>query len=138
MIDAEGTIVSLDGDYAVVRMDEAGCGRCNEPGGCGGKNIGKMFCSTPRTFRVRNPGHVALGERVRVAIAEGAVRRTALLAYGLPLLALFVCALGGKMLADEPGAMLGALVGLLGGWLLFRRNQSHSARDERFLPFIRT
>ena len=29
MIDAQGTIISRDGDYAVVRMDEAGCGRCN-------------------------------------------------------------------------------------------------------------
>lgn len=138
MIDAQGTIISRDGDYAVVRMDEAGCGRCNEPGGCGGQNIGKMFCSTPRTFRVRNPGPAAVGDRVRVAIAEGAVRRTAILAYGLPLLALFVCALGGKLLAGEPGAMLGALAGLFGGWLLFRRSQSRSARDERFQPFIRT
>lgn len=138
MIDAQGTIISRDGDYAVVRMDEAGCGRCNEPGGCGGQNIGKMFCSTPRTFRVRNPGQAAVGDSVRVAIAEGAVRRTAVLAYGLPLLALFVCALGGKFLAGEPGAMLGAFAGLLGGWLLFRRNQSRSARDERFQPFIRT
>lgn len=138
MTDAQGTIISRDGDYAVVRMDETGCGRCNEPGGCGGQSIGRMFCSTPRTFRVRNPGLATVGDRVRVAIAEGAVRRTAILAYGLPLLALFVCALGGKFLAGETGAMLGALVGLLGGWLLFRRNQSRSARDERFQPFIRT
>ena len=36
MIDVTGTIVELDGDYAIIRMDETGCGRCHEEGGCGG------------------------------------------------------------------------------------------------------
>lgn len=138
MTEAKGTIISLDGEHAIVRMDETGCGRCNEPGGCGGQNIAQMLCSSPRTYRVLNHAKAAVGDHVRVTIAEGAVRHSATLAYGLPLLTLFSCALGGNALAGEPGAISGALLGLLSGWLIFRRNQVRSARDERFQPFIRS
>jgi len=137
MIDAQGTITALDGEYAIVRMDETGCGRCHEHGGCGGNNLGKMFCSAPRTFRVLNPRNSAIGERVTIAIAEGAVRRSATIAYGLPLLALFVGALCGSALAGETGAIVGSITGLLFSWLLLRRVQQYTAPDQRYQPFIR-
>lgn len=138
MIDAQGTISAVDGEYAIVRMDETGCGRCHEQGGCGGNNLGKMFCSTPRTFRLLNPGRAAIGDRVRVAVADGAVRRSAFYAYGLPLLALFAGAIGGAALAGEPGAIFGALGGLLAAWIGLRRAQLRGTPDQRFEPFIRT
>ncbi len=137
MIEARGTITALDGKYAIVRMDEAGCGRCHEEGGCGGNNIGKMFCHAPQTFRVLNPGDSTVGERVNVAIAEGAVRRSAALAYGLPLLALFVGTLSGSALAGEAGAIVGAIVGLLGSWLTLRIAHVRCDRDNGSLPYIR-
>jgi sigma-E factor negative regulatory protein RseC len=137
MIDASGTITALDGDYAIIRMDEAGCGRCHEPGGCGGNPLGKVFCSVPRTFRVLNPGNSAVGSRVTVVIAEGSVRRSVILAYGLPLLALFLGAISGSTVAGEAGAIIGSLCGLLGAWLALRYAQRHGALDPRSQPFIR-
>ncbi|MBL8416106.1 MAG: SoxR reducing system RseC family protein [Propionivibrio sp.] len=137
MIDAQGTITALDGEYALVRMDESGCGRCHEHGGCGGNNTGKMFCSAPRTFRVLNPRNSVIGERVTIAVAEGALRRSATLAYGLPLLALFVGALTGSALAGETGAIFGSICGLLFSWLLLRYAQLHSTPDQLSQPFIR-
>ena len=137
MIDAQGIITALDGEYAVVRMDETGCGRCHEQGGCGGNNIGKLFCSAPRNFRVLNPGNSVIGERVTIAVAEGSLRRGAVLAYGFPLLALFVGALTGSALAGETGAIVGSICGLLFSWLLLRYAQRHSTPDHRFKPFIR-
>lgn len=138
MIDAQGTITAVDGDYAIVRMDETGCGRCHEDGGCGGNNLGQMFCSTPRTFRVLNPGKASVGDSVRVAIADGAVRHSAVYAYGFPLLALFAGAIGGTVVAGEPGAIVGAFGSLLGAWFLLRRGQLRSKPDQRFQPYIRT
>jgi len=138
MIDAQGTITGLDGDYAIVRMEETGCGRCHEQGGCGGNNLGQMFCSTPRTFRVLNPGKASVGDSVRVAIADGAVRRSAVYAYGFPLLALFVGAIGGAAFAGEPGAIFGAFGCLLAAWFLLRRAQLRSKPDQRFQAVIRT
>jgi sigma-E factor negative regulatory protein RseC len=137
MIDAPGTITALDGDYAIVRMDETGCGRCHEEGGCGGNNIGKMFCSTPRTFRVLNPGHSVIGDHVTIVIAEGVVRRSAALAYGLPLLALIIGALAGSVLAGEIGAILGSLGGLLCSWLALHFAQLYIRPDQRTQPYIR-
>jgi sigma-E factor negative regulatory protein RseC len=137
MIDAAGTITGRDGDYAIIRMDEAGCGRCNEPGGCGGNPLGKVFCSVPRTFRVLNPGNSAIGSRVTVVIAEGSVRRSAILAYGIPLLALFLGAIGGSALAGEAGAIIGSVGGLLCAWLALRTAQRRGAPDPRSQPYLR-
>lgn len=137
MIDAQGTITALDGGYAIVRMDETGCGRCHEEGGCGGNNLGQMFCSAPRTFRVLNPGNSTIGDRVTIVIASGTVRRSAVLAYGLPLLVLFAGALGGSVLADEVGAIVGAISGLLLTWATLYYVQRHSALDEHSQPYIK-
>lgn len=138
MSDATGVVTVVDGDYAFVRMDEAGCGRCHEPGGCGGVNIGKMLCSTPQEFRVLNPGKSVVGERVSVVVAEGAVRHGAFLAYGLPLLMLLVGALGGSVIAGDSGGILGAVCGLLVAFPFLRSAQRKSATDLRFSPFIKT
>ena len=137
MSDAPGTIVVLDGDYAVVRMDETGCGRCQEPGGCGGNNIGKMFCSAPREFRVLNPERAAVGTRVMIVIAAGVVRRSAALAYGLPLLALFLGAFGGSALAGESGAIIGAFTGLLVAWAGLRIAHRLRSPGRQFQPYLR-
>jgi sigma-E factor negative regulatory protein RseC len=138
MIDAEGTVTALDREFAIVRMDEGGCGRCQEEGGCGGNNLGRMLCSTPQTFRVLNPGNAAVGQRVRVSVPEGAVRQSALVAYGLPLIALFLGAMGGSALAGEVGAIAGSLTGLFATWYVLWRSQASQARNKRFHPTIRT
>ena len=137
MIDATGTITAHDGVYAIVRMDEAGCGRCHEEGGCGGANIGKMLCSTPRAFRVLNPQNTPVGNRVTIMIAEGAVRRGAFLGYGLPLITLFIGAMGGMTVAGEAGAIAGAVIGLLMAWAVLRCYQCRTKSEPRFQPYIR-
>ena len=137
MIDAKGTITAVNGDTADVLMDETGCGRCHEEGGCGGHNLGKMLCSSPRSFRVPNPGNSAVGDRVTIVVAAGAVRRSALLVYVVPLLALLVGALGGSALAGEIGAIAGAVGGLLGAWLILRYVQARGTPDRNSQPYIR-
>jgi len=138
MSDVTGTVTSLDGEYALVRMENAGCGRCHEPGGCGGVNIGKMFCSESQTFRVLNPEKSAVGDHVSVAIADGAVRFGALLAYGVPLLLLLIGAFAGSGVADDFGSIIGAVAGLTLAvptlWYLHLRNR----RNKRFVAYIRS
>ena len=136
MTGAWGTVASLDGEYALIRMEESGCGRCREVGGCGGNNLAKLLCSTPRTFRVPNPERRSVGERVRVRVGEGSVRRSALAAYAFPWLALLLGALAGSAAAGEAGAIGGAIVGLLVGWLGLRRAQRRDAADPRCQPSI--
>ena len=137
MLEATGTITALDGAYATVRMDETGCGRCHEEGGCGGNNFGKMLCSSPQSFRILNPGNAPLSSRVTVVIADGAVRRSALLGYGMPLLALFAGAAGGMALLGEAGAIGGAIIGLGAAWLALYFARFRSAAYSRFQRYIK-
>jgi sigma-E factor negative regulatory protein RseC len=136
MSGAWGTVASVDGEHALIRMDESGCGRCREVGGCGGNNLAKLLCSTPRTFRVPNPERRSVGERVHVRIGEGSVRRSAFVAYAFPWLALLLGALAGSAAAGEAGAIGGAMAGLLVGWLGLRRAQRRDASDPRCQPSI--
>ena len=130
LVDAVGTVIEVDGDHAVVRLDETGCGRCQEEGGCGGHNIGTMLCATPRSFRLANPDHKQVGDRVHIVIADGALRRGAMLAYGWPLLALLAGAFAGSAVAGDAGAIAGGLAALIGVWLLLRRYLPSRAGNE--------
>ena len=78
------------------------------------------------------------GDRVVGAIDEGALRRSALMCYGLPLLALFIGAFCGSALAGETGAILGAICGLFSSWLLLRYALRRHTPDQRSQPFIRS
>ena len=106
---------------ALVEVEQGGCGRCHEPGGCGGQQLTQMFCSTPKTYRVANELGAGVGDRVTVEIAAGSVRRSANLAYVLPLTATIAGAVLGMLLGDDPGAILGGLAGLLVAFLHVRR-----------------
>jgi sigma-E factor negative regulatory protein RseC len=138
MTDAWGTVTAVDGQYAYLRMDESGCGRCRQPGGCGGNPLGQLLCGPPRTFRVLNPDHCDVGARVRVAVAEGSLGRSALYAYAFPLLALFAGALSGSVCGGEAWAIGGAMGGLLIGWLGLRRAQRQAQQDRRLQLSIRS
>lgn len=111
-----GIVRAIEGDAALVEVEQGGCGRCHEEGGCGGQNLTQMFCSGPKSYQVANTFGAALGERVLIAVPAGSVRRTANLAYGLPLLGIIGGAALGTALAGDGGGVAGAL---LGGALVF-------------------
>lgn len=118
----------LQGNEALVEVTQEGCGRCYESGGCGGQNLARMLCSTPRVYLVANPGGARVGERVEVGIADGALLRGANLAYGLPLVGLIGGGLVGHWIGGDAAAMLGSLVGLAGAWIGFRQTVRHPAQ----------
>ncbi|MGB4911333.1 MAG: SoxR reducing system RseC family protein [Candidatus Dechloromonas phosphoritropha] len=111
-VNQAGTLVEV--------QEQRGCGRCHEPGGCGGQQLTQIFCSTPKTYRVANAIGAVVGDRVTIAISAGSVRRSANLAYVLPLTATIAGAMLGMLLGDDPGAMLGGLAGLLVAFLHVR------------------
>lgn len=105
-------IRALEGRDAVVEVEAGGCGRCHEKGGCGGQQLTQMFCNNPKTYRVNNALGANVGDRVTVAIAAGSVRRTANLAYGIPLIATIIGAVFGTSVAGDIGAIFCAGLGL--------------------------
>ncbi len=120
MIEASGKVTAVDDDYALVSIVDKGCGRCHEEGGCGGNNLAQMFCSSPKIYRVLNPRQATVGDTVVVAIGEKTLFRGALVAYGFPLLGLFVGAVSGLLIAGDTGSILGAGCGLIFAWGVLR------------------
>ncbi|MDR1996374.1 SoxR reducing system RseC family protein [Azonexus sp.] len=131
-----GVVRAVHGGQAEVAVDEGGCGRCHETGGCGGQNLGRMFAGAPRTYRVDNSLGVAVGERVTIAVAAGSVRRAANLGYGVPLLAAIAGALAGNALLGDAGAIGGALLAFAGAMLYVRRRSWATAGSPAGEPHI--
>lgn len=139
MTETQAIVIALDGEHAIVRAEQdKGCGRCHEPGGCGGNNLVQMMCaSKPQDYRVLNPVAAKVGERVTVAVAEGVISRSAVLMYGFPLFFLFIGAfLGAQFAGSDVGAVLGGGLGLLVGWFLVVTLQQKLALNRRFQPTI--
>ncbi|KAF7599089.1 MAG: Fis family transcriptional regulator [Candidatus Dactylopiibacterium carminicum] len=125
----EGVVVRVEAAQAVVQVRrQGGCGRCTEPGGCGGGSEGG--CSE---YWLDNPARARAGQRVLVDLPEGQAARAALLAYATPLLVLLLAA-GGATLSGWPDpvvamvALAGLVLSLLGlrlarhmGWLRLAR-----------------
>lgn len=121
-MEAEAIVREVAGLDAVVEMSNrtGGCGRCHEPGGCGGGSglFGQFFGSRRRVFRVANSIDAQVGDRVLVLLSEGEVFRTALAVYFLPVLLLVVGAFAGMAINTSPGdgaAFLGGFVGFAVG-----------------------
>lgn len=137
MSETKGIVTSIDGDYAMVSADDqGGCGRCHEKNGCGGANVGRMFCSTPQTWRVLNPRGAKVGEEVRIVVGDGAVSASAMLIYVVPLASLIAGALLGSELAAEAGGIIGAVSGLVLAWRWVSYRQKQRYCDPRFHPHI--
>ncbi|WP_263772498.1 SoxR reducing system RseC family protein [Propionivibrio soli] len=136
-IDASGTVIAVDGGYATVRVNDVGCGRCHEEGGCGGNNIGRMLCSDSRSFDVLNDAGAEVGEKVTLTVPVGAVRRVAAAAYGIPLMALFAGAGFGMFAAGDGGAIGGAVAGLLVGFVTLRSGVVQRYLQQPGRPYIR-
>jgi sigma-E factor negative regulatory protein RseC len=120
MAEAQGTVTRRDGAHAFVHIREEGCGRCHEPGGCGGKSLTQALCSSPRIYRALNPEGAEPGDEVIVEISDRVLLHSAMAGYILPLLGLFLGAAIGLKCAGETASMLGAAGGLITVWGLQR------------------
>ncbi len=131
-----GVVRAVEGQQAEVEVEQGGCGRCHEKGGCGGQSLTRMFASGPRRYRVDNQFGAAVGERVTIAIADGNVRRAANLAYGVPLLAALAGALLGTAVYGDPGGILGALVAFVLAMVFVRHRSRNRSGNSVERPHI--
>lgn len=127
---------AINGGEAIVEVAHGGCGRCHEEGGCGGQQLTQMFCGGPKTWRVANTVGARVGQSVTIAVGEGSVRRSANLAYVFPLLAAIAGAVGGTVLAGDPGGVAGAVAGLAGAFLFVRQRARSRVENDAARPHI--
>ncbi|GHT83629.1 hypothetical protein AGMMS49543_11570 [Betaproteobacteria bacterium] len=116
-IEARAQVVRAEGGRVWVRLDEgqSGCGRCHEPGGCGGTQLTDIFKGRPREYLLDDPLGLVAGERVRLVIGAGVPLRMALSSYGLGTLLILLGGALGAWLAPAAWADLGVGVGALAG-----------------------
>jgi len=115
MMEVAGRVVRAAKGLVWVRATEkGGCGRCDEPGGCGAAKITEVFGKKDSVFILANRIGALEGDEVRLQVEDGAPLKAALLSYGLGILLLLLGAASVSLLfPGDLGAALGALAGLI-------------------------
>ena len=135
-ITIKAIVRKLEGSFADVEVEQGGCGRCHEEGGCGGQQLTQMFCNGPKTYHVENAIGASVGDRVTIGIAAGSVSRTANLAYIFPLTATIGGAALGSLFGGDLSAVLGAGIGLSIAFLYVILRSYGNARNRAESPRI--
>ncbi len=126
MIEAKAVVVKVDAGRAWIRVSDRqdGCGRCDEPGGCRSVKIAYALKPPNEVFSVPDTLGVAVGDRVRVYMHDGAPLLGALTSYGLGACLLLIGAASGHGLApsgsEDSVALAGAILGLFAAFGLNR------------------
>lgn len=122
MMEARARILRIENGQAWVKLSgkQGGCGRCDEPGGCGSVQISHAFGMPKDEFSMPVDARFAVGDAVVIRIPDGAPLRAALASYGLGTLLLLVGAAlgslaGGAQHGDALG-LAGAVAGLALAW----------------------
>lgn len=129
------SVVALDGTHAWVETAaRSACSSCGASG-CGSAVLGALGGTRTRRYRVRNQAGAQLGERVMVAVPDGALLRASLLGYLLPLLGL----VAGTLLSAAAGdsdfqVALAGVLGMVLTALIARRLTARAVRE--YQPFI--
>lgn len=122
MNESEAIVRRLEGDHAWLDL-RSGCDACGESGGCGlSDGKGKPL------QRLRNDIGARVGDTVILSVPDGIVLKAVLYCYLLPLAMVLGMAAVGMALAHEVGALIGAILGLLSGWIVLRRAGIRLAR----------
>lgn len=116
MIEMPGEVVAVDAGRALVRTRaQSGCGRCNEPGGCGGVQVGSMFRGEHADFWLDNRIDARVGDPVLVCLPEQVTLGAALLGYLVPVVGIVIGAAVGVAVGGAGATDGHALGGALGG-----------------------
>ena len=140
MITERGRVVGLGGDRGdqvwVQTIQQSACESCSARAGCGQKVLASLSAGRANQILVDNSQDVALGDDVRVAIADSALLQASLLVYALPLALLMMGALLGQQFLPGPdaGAIAGAALGLAAGFAVTYWTQRHL--KAAFVPYL--
>jgi sigma-E factor negative regulatory protein RseC len=117
MSESEAVVTRVDGDYVWLDMNSrSGCSDCEKAAGCGlGDGKGKPL------QRMRNVIGARVGDTVSIVIPAGAVLKAAICSYLMPLSFALIGAVGGTALGGDGPAVVGAMAGLVAGWLVLRQ-----------------
>lgn len=128
MIEERAVILSLEVNpsqtetSATLEIErKTACGLCGQTRGCGNALWGKLFAHKSAAFKAKNRINAKVGQSVIVGIDEQALLKSALLLYMLPLVSMLITSiLAMQWFGSNLSAIVGALLGLVLGWLWVR------------------
>lgn len=123
-----GRVVKTEPGFAyVLTQRDSGCSGCQSEKGCGTSTLAKLFAPESKApLKIQDEIGVKTGDQVVLTLDESHLIKHSFMAYGLPLLGMFVFA-GLFQVLLFPGiqndlpAVLGAIIGLAGGWWFTQR-----------------
>lgn len=146
MIEEHARVVRAEPGTAWVEvMRKSACGSCALAGGCGTAGIARYLRGRRGAvhLRVIDPVGVQAGDQVVIGMEEGALLRGLVQTYAVPLLAMLLGALGGKLLgaalglsAPDAGTLAGGALGLAAGLANVRRFSRRIAADPAYQPIV--
>ena len=140
MIEEQVVITSLEeGGAWVEGVQLSACGSCSAKAGCGSHAMNQLG----RKVSLWLPNddsqceNLAIGQQIVVGLPEGAILRSTLVLYGIPLFFLLVGAIIGHALAGELLSIVFSVLFMLLGFKLARSRAEHNRRHWQ-PKFIRT
>ena len=144
MLEEHGIVVEIQDKFAFVETQRDNvCSHCTANKGCGTASLARVVGQKETLVRVRNQKNVKVGDRVVIGVAEAALLKSSLALYLIPLLSLFVVAIGYESLAKlfewpsyEILTALAGLLGLFAGLMWVKRMSVKMSEDLSYQPVI--
>ncbi|MGK0250424.1 MAG: sigma-E factor negative regulatory protein RseC [Oleispira sp.] len=122
MIEEQVVITSIDQDGAWVEgMQQSACGSCSAKAGCGQHamtQLGRKVTLWLPLEHLSDTVDFNVGRQVVVGLPEGAILRSTVVLYGVPLIALVLGAIVGHAAWGEVGSILMSVMSMLIGFKL--------------------
>lgn len=149
MIEQHAIILSLETEVATHQsvinqpvatleiVRQTACGLCGQTRGCGNSIWGKLFGHKSANFKAQNLINAKVGDSVIVGIDESALMKSALLLYIVPLVTMFFgTILASRVVGSEAASLLGAVMGLLLGFVWVKGHTAGGTYFQRHQPKI--
>jgi len=144
MLKESGIVIEVFDQFAIVQTERTSyCGQCTANKGCGTASLSSVLGQKYTRIKVINHGFVKVGDKVVIGLEEQALLKSSVVLYLLPLLSLFVFALGYEMLVTigewphyEPLTILAGILGLFIGLNLAKRIIRQFSKETKLKPVM--
>lgn len=146
MIEESAQVVAVEGasgEYVWVETQrQSACGGCAANQACGTATLSKVLGQRRTRVRALNRGGARVGDRVTIALDEGAMLRGSLALYAVPLFTLLTGSIVGALLSqrlqitDESLTVVLGLGGLAAGLLWLKGFTRRIRDDHRYQPVV--
>lgn len=139
MLEETGTVIAIEGAYAVIEtIPRSACGHCNVGDSCGTSVLAGVFSKRRNQVRLLNHLNLSVGERVVIGINESVLLSTAVMAYLLPLLLMIMFAVITNLLGfGDAVSFVFSLLGLFAGMQLTNRIMGNKDFQSREIVLLR-